>query len=73
MFLKVKIVLLLLLLLLLVIIGLSSILVISNVHVFLVSVKFCASSRGYTLEAFECVRLLGSYIIYFDRLYFDYF
>jgi len=21
-----------------------------------VSVKFCASSRGYTLEAFECVR-----------------
>ena len=40
----------------LVVIGWSSILVFSNAY--LVSVKFCASSRGYPLEAFECVRHL---------------
>ena len=38
----------------LVVISWSSILVFSNVY--LVLVKFCASSRGFTLEAFECVR-----------------
>jgi len=30
----------------------------------LVSVKFCASSRGYTLEAFECVWLCSYIILY---------
>jgi len=30
----------------------------------IVSVKFCASSHGYTVEAFECVFGIGSFIVF---------